>query len=614
MLRRLGRRQRQVSGIMIILILFILGIILSFDTMNKLKLTTYNSPSSIGLDEAQPEKSDHQSFFGTTARNNKNVAATTPPPAASAAATTTVITGDDGYHDANNNDIFLQRIDEYFSSPQIVQMTSYYEQEQNPPLNISWIKEYISWHSTMRQLYPEITIFNFNDELSDNSNENKPKITIVYMDPSYKEGGLTDRFKGLGHLLWRCYNERRVLFLKWYDAPMQLESFLTPNLFNWTLPQSNDHPILSSPDMLRKHVASTTHADNNSPNLNLYTFVSPLGNYLQPFNIIFEAYFTPSKWVQDGINQAYIDLGLKNPTSHGRAQQHTMYDAVHLRIGHPAFRNKKQYDEKSKLFEMYGTLNNNFGNSTTSSGKSNAAHSNGSGSNSGFVLRALNSASRAIQCTKSLIESHQHLHVGQQQSSSPSFPPLYFFSDSIDLIRTVIENYNDEANMTASTSLFQPRQGEKQIVAYQTLRNTIEQYPGKIIGRPDVPIAHLEQKQSHSPTTESTISTSTNNNNMNKEAHKNTFVDLYIASNARCISLGIGRYAYMSRKISFIPIQQQIQRLKQRRQQQQGNYSYTDNYNDCWMRHALEADSSTTSQWGMKLMYNEVPKCPNEIK
>ena len=523
------RRSRQPRAtITTMLFLFVIGAAVLVLNMKKMDLQHYTSSYS-----------DTTSFFYSSSSSSlENIIemneTTTKAPAPPIKAPTNTqqyqkpeITIEVKMHASSS--IFQQRLDEYFLEERT------YKDQEGELINVIWIRKYLYWHNENRQKFLESSIFYFQNISGDNSTETLlesrklPKSMIVYMDPNTSQGGLTDRFKGLGHFLWMAYKESRVLFLKWYDAPLQLEDFLVPNLFNWTLPS---HPNLKTPEKLRGLFGSGNSDDRENQQVRLVSFVSPVGNYLKPFNLIFDTYFIPSRWVQDGINDAYKDLNLIP----GQQQ----YDAVHLRIGHPAFRNKKRYDAKSERLDKYGE------------------------NDSGLIVKAINAATRAISCTKYLIEQQQQQHQ----------VPLYFFSDSIELIQAVINNNTTTNNATILASALGNRD---QILAYQRLQNATNYYPGRIVGRSSVPIAHLERRQQNTTTTKSSS---------NNEAHKNTFVDLYIASKARCLSLGIGRYAYMAGKISSL------------------------SPNNCWIRHAAEADSTTTLQWGMKLMYKEVPKCP----
>jgi hypothetical protein len=119
-----------------------------------------------------------------------------------------------------------------------------------------------------------------------------------------------------------------------------------------------------------------------------------------------------------------------------------------------------------------------------------------------------------------------------------------------------------------------------------------------IIGRTDIDIAHLERRRqviddNKTTTTTTTTDSSSLSSSFFFDAHHiNTFVDLYIASTARCISMGLGRFAYLAAKISS---------------------SSLDDDDLCWTRHIANGvvGIGVIRQWGMgQIMYKEVPKCP----
>lgn len=96
-----------------------------------------------------------------------------------------------------------------------------------------WLEEYLLWHNDMRQQFPGHSIFTHPDA---------PKTAVHYVATQFA-GGLHDRLANIPESLQLCHEERRVLFIKWFKAPTELEEFLEPNLLNWTLPY---HPLYTS--------------------------------------------------------------------------------------------------------------------------------------------------------------------------------------------------------------------------------------------------------------------------------------------------------------------------------------------------------------------------------
>ena len=115
-----------------------------------------------------------------------------------------------------------------------------------------------------------------------------------------------------------------------------------------------------------------------------------------------------------------------------------------------------------------------------------------------FKEIAIGTASRAIQCAVSLPNVE-----GQ---------PIYFMSDSSDLV-----TYMTESEMAANASAQERLARSYNIVARnQSITN-----------------AHIDKNKGRPP-----------------EAYYATFVDLFIAMNARCISFGVGNYAVFAGKLS----------------------------------------------------------------
>jgi hypothetical protein len=92
-----------------------------------------------------------------------------------------------------------------------------------------WILDYAKWHNEMRNKFPGLSLFN---------DPEAPKILIRSCDGG-RCGGTHDR---LGQLPWDLYlanQTKRVLLISWCH-PTPLESFLVPNLLDWTIPHDFD--------------------------------------------------------------------------------------------------------------------------------------------------------------------------------------------------------------------------------------------------------------------------------------------------------------------------------------------------------------------------------------
>jgi len=377
------------------------------------------------------------------------------------------------------------------------QIDRYFDELPHNVSDTQWIRDYFHWHRGVREEFVDVQLF---------EDPRGPNMTILYLDPRDQGGGLTDRMKSLGHVLKRAHEQRRLLLFKWYDSPLNLESFLVPSLLNFTVPS---HPSTETPELLR-----AAYEELGQGRIILCKFVNQLGNYHYPYGVIWNALFKPSAQVQAAIDHTKSALGLVS----GK------YDAVHCRIGHPAFRGKSKYDnEMDRKRDQEG----------------------------GFKFEGVNRVStmkvalHGIQCVRWAAEAH---NFTQQLNRST----IYFYADSADLVKAVVapESWN--------------ARGDEQLSLVQELKNVGSE--NKVVGRKNAAITHIQNRNKETPIS----------------AFRSTFVDLYIAAGARCIAMGVGRFAYMAAKISGTA---------------------------CWTRHQTPP-SSVAGQWGMTLMSREVPTCP----
>jgi hypothetical protein len=125
--------------------------------------------------------------------------------------------------------------------------------------------------------------------------------------------------------------------------------------------------------------------------------------------------------------------------------------------------------------------------------------------------KAIRTATRAIKCTKWI--SQQEAKKNQGNSSTPT-KPTYFYADTEQLVHSAIRHYAPEDNREAE------------------LHRTSSE--NRVVGRfSEESIRHIGDSQ------EGAI-----------EAYLSTFVDLYIAASAQCVSMGVGNFAYLASRIS----------------------------------------------------------------
>ena len=363
------------------------------------------------------------------------------------------------------------RIDHYFESTATVAAANKSETK--------WFHTYLLWHHRMRMEYPD-------NELFDNAAA--PKLAIVYFDPNIHNNGLADRVRDLGILLTFAFKENRILLLKWYDAPLPLETFLVPHLMNFTVP---DHATTKTPQLLTStYITGTTTSSQPDRVIHLPFEINVTGLFDDHFRIFWHALFRPSEAVQTRINATMQAFHLVPGN----------FDATHVRVTHPAFR-----QEREATYRRQGGILLDEGNQYKFEGTD--------------QIMALEGALRAIQCTEWVAQTHGFLN---KTTHPPLKQKIYFFGDSPDMVKTVL---NPDMLLTGNES---QRALNHLVHELQTIGSTMD-----LVGRQEAKVAHLQNRKETSV-----------------DAFLSTFVDLYIASYARCLALGVGRFGFLAVKIS----------------------------------------------------------------
>jgi hypothetical protein len=363
----------------------------------------------------------------------------------------------------------------------------------------AWITDYFAWHNQMRQQFPDKEIYEHDDA---------PKVLLKYCKWLDRVicGGLYDRMATIPKMLYVANQTNRVLLIKWY-VPTKLETFLLPVAINWTAP---DHDRLRSQNFFRNNLQKPKYPKNQTflswasekPAVEEHMLVvhreaNPFDlkkellaldetdtvENTSTFGILWRAMFRPAPLVQDEIDATMKSLGLES----GK------YSATHCRVRHP------------------GRFVDNL-----------ALGKNGSQADvSGLPWHgpnkemALASATRALKCTQWLSKSTEE--------------PVYFYSDSEDLVHQLLVEQNQIKTGTTPTLLAENNETKAARKRLSVLRTT------KLSVR-DVskwPTAHLDRQLG-----------------LPAEAYVSTFVDLYIAASARCIAFGVGNFGYLAAKIS----------------------------------------------------------------
>jgi hypothetical protein len=388
-----------------------------------------------------------------------------------------------------------------------------------------WIQDYVAWHGTMRRQFPGRAIFDDPDA--------PPLLIRTCLGLC---GGLNDR---LGQLPWDIYlanQTGRVLLLHWH-RPVPLEHFLLPGtasgrgdnddtfLLDWRVPptvpgffpppsevrvsregmkagrtipelfagyEDAAPPAEFWRDHLDRALARATTGEYRSHRVLRHRLLGHLNEHdleerlrelgetdmihnTASFGLLFRLFFRPSPNVQVAVDRVYEQLQL-------RPQQ---FGAVHVRVRHPKA-TPKNVNVKGKN-EDY------------------PADKTGlpwTGATKAFAIAV---ATRAVQCAR------RHF-----VSSSSSPMPLYFYSDSNDLVRyMVFEQQQQQPNNNNE------RMSSDLLVA----RHDYDQEN-----------AHIDKQKGRDP-----------------QAYYNTFVDLWVAADAQCLAMGVGNFALLAAKISATP-------------------------------------------------------------
>ena len=384
------------------------------------------------------------------------------------------------------------------------------ETEQAVALTLpSWIENYLQWHREMRVKFPNETLF---------TDPNAPKLLIRTC--TVKCGGLHDR---LGKIPWDVYlanRTNRVLLYHWCK-PANLENYLQPNKVDWTVPA-----ILSEYFVSENTVCSKT-VDRQVPDL-----FHGLGNAKRPSEEFWTT--TVSEAIERAKNGSFADKRILREEILGIDQRlderlplqdrgifafgkpyfgalfHTFFQpvprlqqkidsamaklklvknqfaAVHCRVRHP-----KATSSYNDLESKEGTPGGPDRSGLKWEGKS--------------KLYAIEIATGAMKCIQKLVKSE----------------PVYFLADSEDLVRFMSHDVKAPGYEAPTEVELQALNISRQI---------------QIVSRNDgAANLHLDRQggSERDPT-----------------EFDPTFVDLLIASQARCIGLGIGSYALFAGKLS----------------------------------------------------------------
>jgi hypothetical protein len=345
-------------------------------------------------------------------------------------------------------------------------------------------------------------------------------------------GGLNDR---IGQLPWDLYlanQTNRILLMHWH-LPAAIEEFLVPNILDWSVPQDIPGFSPQNKSLLRVSRETILHMRAYKSLFEGYREARPRTEFWQhdldeslkrangewksikllrhrilghineaelerrllalgeddmihdtpSFGMIFRLFFRPSPGVATALDLAYKELQL----SAG------MYSAVHCRVRHPKA-TPKHVNVKGKNESLPADM----------SGLPWVGETR---------KFAIQTATRAIRCAEKYFHNDD---------------PIYFFSDSNDLVRYMAHELSDAQFVMANTSIF--RESPTDAAALEVARRR------SIVSRSDdSENIHIDRQ-----------------NGLDPPAYFSAFVDLFIAIQARCLAYGVGYYAVLATKISGI--------------------------------------------------------------
>ncbi|CAB9498867.1 expressed unknown protein [Seminavis robusta] len=379
-----------------------------------------------------------------------------------------------------------------------------------------WIRDYITWHRQVRAQYPGAELFN---------NPQAPNVLIRTCLGLC--GGLHDR---LGQLAWDLYlanQTKRVLFVRWY-RPKPIEDFLIPNYFNWSMPpnipgfsrlQEVKHTItelfegvddahpeedfwtthlqkgierakngdFKAVKILRHRILGHLNEDELEKRLVALGETDMIHDTLS-FGKLFFLFFHPAPAVEMELEDVYETLKI----APGK------YSAVHCRVRHPkAFSKGAVVKGKHKEYP---------------------ADKTGLPWEGQTREFAVETATDALHCAKDLLKEPKE--------------PIYFFSDSNDLVRYFSRELQNSTFVSTNRTLL--KSSTVDWTALQEVQNS------NVVARNvDLENTHIDRQKGRAP-----------------PAYYGTFVDLFLAINARCVTFGIGYYAVFAAKISGIKCKQ----------------------------------------------------------
>jgi hypothetical protein len=394
------------------------------------------------------------------------------------------------------------------------------------PLNSSqnlpaWIQNYLHWHQKQRVDFPGMKLF---------TDPAAPKLLIRTCLGLC--GGLHDR---LGQLPWDLYlanQTGRVLLMHWH-RPVPLENFLVPGELDWTVPK--DVPgffsktgvrvargelkiVRAYPELFQDYNSERPSDEFWDEHLDKALERSKTGS-MKHEKVLRHRILGHLN--EDKLEERLVALGETDmlhwtpsyggifwmffrPSPAVQIELDTVYQELKLSPGHYSAVHCRVRHPKATPSDVV----------FKGKGENQVADKTGlpwEGASRDF---AVETATRALRCAQTLLDEAKE--------------PVYLFSDSNDLVRYFAHELKDPKFVARNRTMF--KESKVDAAALKIAEET------NVLAREmSIENAHIDRQKGRDP-----------------PAYHATFVDLFLAVHARCVTYGIGYYAVFATKISGI--------------------------------------------------------------
>lgn len=353
-----------------------------------------------------------------------------------------------------------------------------------------WTQDYLQWHAEMRKQFPDTRIV---------TDPAAPKL-LVHTCKS-KCGGTHDRLGKVEATLAYASLSHRVVLMSWH-TPAPLQAFLEPNLCNWTVPNVPQFTL----DYLEQHdVRDFKQGWKKKGYIHLWTQKQGIENQ----TVLVQYKNIPTKKglpvVDLELNQrsvmGAIFRSMFRPSAAVQAKINHVYQQLNLSPGHYVATHCRV---RHPGLYGYDTQGKDEGHDADKSGLSFEGE---------YKQKAIETALRGIQCAAGFLSSSSH----NASTDGRSREPIYFLSDSEELVDYVVHGMDRDNATNLDVAVTKWTQSHS-IVARKAS---------------GFPTLHIDRQKGYPA-----------------EYYMDTFVDLYMAANARCVSFGVGNFGYFASKIS----------------------------------------------------------------